>query len=430
VTMYNPSLNVADGGAHAAMHGTELAHHHHQTEGELAEFRAELIASTTPGRGDRSWSWKLLGNRSGDDFFYRAPGHLGKITPMFSLAIVDGNPLQAIFGNAQFLFPLAGLIVGIMATVQTHGAALPPTLGLDIALVVLGLLSGFAGLIGFLPILAGAIVTGHCFTVSEYITLFVLGCNYFAGPQIARRMRPLRAHRDRSGFDRFWHIAGDYSVQIVMSAFILGKFPALYPLVSGKEVTIAESEHTMWVVVIAACVVRQLLETMAREWYPQRMVIVAPHRQGRGRHELLDLAFRTVVQISFVAAAIYTVVGPNWRTPVICIAYAFMLFIEGIKKPFPFVTWIHRVIPVGIARIVFVMVIGELAAKYFIDHGVKTSGGLTGSIFLVVAALLFILTFLGRFRGEPWGPGVVWKFIGAGVVSVLICLALGVISFV
>jgi hypothetical protein len=429
MTMYESSLNVADGGAHAAMHGTELAHHH-QSEEEVTALRSDLVASTAPGRGDRSWTWKLAGSAAGDEFFYRTPGELGKITPMFSLAIVDGNPLQAIFGNLQFLLPLAGFVLGIMATIQTHGAALPPTLGIDAALVVIGLLSGFAGLVGFIPILVGAVVTGHCFSVSEYITLFVLGCNYFAGPQIARRIRPLRSHRDRSGFDRFWHIAGDYSVQIVMAAFILGKFPALYPLVSGKEVTIAESEHTMWVVVIAACVVRQILETIAREWYPQRTVIVAPRRQGRGRHELLDLAFRTVVQISFVAAAIYTVVGPNWRTPVICGAYALMLFVEGIKKPFPFVTWIHRIVPVGIARIVFVMVIGELAAKYFIEYGVKTSGDLTGSIFLVVAALLFLLTFFGRFRGQPWGPGVAWKFIGAGIVSILICLAIGAISFV
>lgn len=429
MTMFESALNAADGSADAAHHALG-GHHHHRTESEIIADRDALLARTLEGPGDRSWTWRLLGSAFGDRFFFRAPSHLGNITPMFSLAVVDGNPLQAIFGNAQFLLPTTGLGLGIAATLQQHGAALPPTLTLDAAIVVLGVLSGFAGQLAFLPMLVGAIVTGHCFSVSEYITLFTMGCNYFAGPQIARRIRPLRAHRDRTGFDRFWHVGGDYAVQLVMAAFILGKFPALYPLVSLKEVPIAEAEHTMWVIVLAAMVVRQLLETAAREWYPKRSLLVAPHELGSNRHPLLDLAFRTVVQISFVVAAVYTVVGPNWRTPIICGAYVLMQVIEGLKVQFPKVTWIHRIVPTGIARIVLVMVVGEFAARYFIEHGVSTSGDLTGSIFLVVAALLFVLTFFGRFRGEAWGKHPIWKLIGAGIVSILICLLLGIISFV
>ena len=392
-----------------------------------ADRRRAFIEATPPKGGDKGKLWRRFGFLAGDEFYYRSPSTLAKASPMFSFAIVDGRYSQAMFGNLSFLLPLLGLVAGIAASVEVAGNALPPHLFLFSVIVVLGILNGFAGLAAYLAFLTGAIVTGHFTNEHEIVTLFVLGCNWFAGPQLAQRLRPLKAHHDHVGFNRWWHQTADIGFILVMSAFILGKFCLIYPLVTGYEVEIAQHEEEVWLIVIAAYLVRLGLQTIAREWFPRRMAQVEP-RPLAHRNRWLNLFFLSVVQLSIVYLALHLALGDRWQLWAVVITYTFMLVIERLTTEFPFITWLHRIVPLGVARIVLVVIVGQLSARYFLDKGYNTAQSLTAMIFLVVAGLLFIFTGLGKVRGEKWEDHPIWKFFGASIMVILILLATGILS--
>ena len=394
-----------------------------------ANRRRAFIESTTPKAGDKGKIWRRFGFLAGDEFYYRSPSVLSKATSMFSFAIVDGRYSQAMFGNASFLLPLLGLIAGVAASIQVAGNALPPHLFLFSAILVLGILNGFAGLLGFGAFLVGAIATGHFTNEHEIVTLFVLGCNWFAGPQLAQRLRPLKAHHDHVGWNRWWHQLADVGFILVMSAFILGKFCLIYPLVTGYEVEIAAHEEEIWLIVIATFLVRLGLQTVAREWFPRRMAQVEP-RPLAHRNRWISLFFLSVVQLTIVYLALHIAVGDGWQIWTILTLYVSMLTIERMEKEFPFITWLHRVVPLGVARIVIVVILGQTSAKYFLGHGYDTAQSLTAMIFVVVAGALVVFTTLGKVRGEKWGDHHIWKFFGMAIMVTLMFLGTGVISFI
>ncbi|MEI6700364.1 MAG: hypothetical protein WCL38_01230 [Actinomycetota bacterium] len=394
-----------------------------------AEHRRALIAATEPKAGDLSKIWRRFGFVAGDEFYYRGPRTTSKFSPMFSLAIMDGKYVQALVGNLSFVLPILGVVFGVLASLQVHGNAIPPLFPLMAALSVLGILSGFAGLMGFLVFLMGCIATGHFTNEHQLITLFMLGCSWFAGPQIGARLRPMKSHHDKLGFDRRWHQVGDFLFQYVLTAFILGKFFLIYPLVSGYDVPIKNYEHEFWVVVAVAILVRLSFETVVREWFPRRSLEVSAMRLAV-RNRWLNLFFIVVVQMAIVVMAIHIAVGNIWQLWAISIIYGLMLVVERITTDFPKVTWLRRLVPSGVARILLVVVLAQLSAKYFIEHGYTTANVLTAMIFLLVAAVLFMLAVIEKFDGDPWGRHPIWKVFGFSVVLGLVLFGSEVVSLV
>lgn len=397
-------------------------------DGKTEAQRMEHVRLVDEGPGDRGWLWHLAGHRVGDEFYYRAPTIFSRFSKMFSLPLIDGSWTQAMFGNLSFLIPLVGLIAGILATGQVHGEALPPELPLMATILVVAILNSFAGLLAFIPLLVGAILHGNVHTVHQLVTLFVVGAMWIPGPQISRRIRPLQRHLDKDGFDRLWHVVGDYVVQIVITAFIVGKFARIIPIVSGIEVPIASKEHALWIVAVIAVPVRQLLETATREWFPRRSAVVEAKALVH-RNRWLTLFFEVGIQGSIVIGCLSTAIGFCWQLWVISGVYALMLIVEQSEADFPFITWIHRLVPVGVTRIVFVSVIGQFAARYFVEKGVHSSQDLTASIFIIVAIALFVITTLSKFPGNAWGRHPIWKALGASVIVFFVLLVTGTLSF-
>ncbi len=397
-------------------------------DGKTEARRMEHIRLVEEGAGDRGWLWRLAGYRAGDELYYRGPAIFARFSKMFSWPLIDSKWSQAMFGNLSFLIPIIGCIAGILTAVQVHGQALPPTFPLMATITGLAIVDPVAGVFAFAPIFLAAFFNGNVWTIHEAVTLFVLGAMWIPGPQIGRRLRPLQRHLHRKGFDRIWHFFGDYVVQGVITAFIVGKFVLIMPIVSGVAVPIADCERKMWIVAICAVPVRQLLETASREWFPRRLAVVEPKEMPH-RNRWLTLFFETVVQGIIVVGCLETAIGFCWQLWVISGVYALMLLTEEIEAEFPQVTWLHRIVPVGVARIVVVIVVGQFAARYFIGQGVHSSQQLTSSIFIIVALMLFVLASLAKFPGKPWGAHDLWKPIGAAVIVMLILLFTQSVSF-
>jgi len=382
------------------------------------------------GLGDEWPTWKFYGWSHGDKFFFLFPPRAAKITPMVSLAIDDAKYLQAIFGALGFFLPVAGFILGLMSTIKFGGYLVPPTTATYIAIVILSIFSAFAGMMALLPIAIGAIVTGNLTTISGAMTIFVLGCIWIAGPQLARRFRPLNDHRElqERPFDKWWIVSGDYAIQIIMTMFIIGKLTRILPIVCKLNVPVAKQEQLIWAVVGITVVFRQILETIARHHYPRRMFLATSNFRDVERNKAVNLVFVIVVQMTIVFAALSLVLGNTWQTWTVGSIYGLMLVVGAWKKEFPEKKWIYRLTPIGIARIALFIMLGQAAAHYFIGQGITDGVKLTGSIFLLISTILLILTFFGKYPGEPWPQNAFWKIVGVGTVALLIGHATGSLS--
>ena len=406
----------------------DLGHH----AVHLHDAHAHKLDDIDAGIGDESRTWRFFGWNHGDRFFAAVPLRAAKITPMVSFAIDDAKYLQAIFGALGFLLPIAGFVLGLLSTIKFGGYLVPPTTGTYIAIVILSIFSAFAGMMALLPIAVGALVTGNLTTISGAMTLFVLGCIWIAGPQLARRFRPLNDHRAMQDhpFDKWWTVVGDYVIQVIMTMFIMGKLTIVLPIVCKLNVPVAEQERLVWAVVGVAVIGRQILETIARHHYPRRMFMVTANIRSVERNKILNTFFVVAVQMSIVFAALSLVLGATWQTWTVGSIYGLMLIVGAWKKEFPEKKWVYRLTPMGIARIVLFIMLGEAAAHYFIGRGITDGVELTGFIFLIISTFLLILTFFGKYPGEPWPENALWKILGVGTVAMLIGLATGSLTLI
>ena len=398
----------------------------------LHDGHAHGLDDIEAGIGDESRTWKFYGWQHGDKFFRSFPPLAAKVTPMVSFAIDDAKYLQAMVGGFGFLLPIAGFILGLMSTLKFGGFVVPPDTTMYLVIMGLSIFSAFAGMMALVPIIVGAIVTGNLTTISSALTLFLLGCIWISGPQLARRFRPLNDHRtmDNEPFEKWWIVVGDYVIQLVMTMFILGKLTIVLPIVCGLNVPAAQHEPAVWVLTFVTVLLRQMLETVARHHYPRRLFLVTSDFHSVERKKVVNAAFVGGVQMLIVFGALSLVLGNSWQTWTIGGIYGLMLIVAGLRREFPEKKWIYRLTPIGIARIVLFMLLGEYSASYFIGRGVIDSVELTGAVFLVIAIFLLILTYFGKFPGDPWPKNVIWKILGVITVAVLIGLGTGTLSLI
>jgi len=406
------------------------AHFHMQhspIDGPVEGERRDRMEATTEGPGDKSKLWRLLGHEAADQYSFRFPGMVNRITPMVGNAVADGEWSRAMFGNLAFLLPFAGAVLGVFAVINTNGWAMPCTLPLFAAILCLGILDASAGLAAFITFGAGVVLSGHLNGVHPFVTLFAIAVVWYAGPQIPHKLRPIQRYPMMQGFDRFWRIGGDWVIDFLLVGFITASMVELMQLFTGMLVPIAEQYKQFWWISIGAMAVRLGLQSMAMYYFPRRLVAVR-HAGGPRRNRFLTLVFAGVVQAVICVASLYVVMGWRWQLWAIAILYMLMIGVEQLEWDFPEAKWIRRFIPISLTRILLAVIVGQLAASYFINHGVHDGRSLTAGIFLTVAVLLLVLTVFGKFKGESWPQHPVWRFFGFCVVAFLGAFALGVIQ--
>ena len=133
----------AVGSASASMGGLQ--------QGFLAQLgRANILGiSAALGRGDKSRSWKSPLTSRLDGLFTRWANRVSGFSPLFANVLADANYLRAMVGSISIItYPVAA-VIGFAASASVHHHALPPTIFLLIATMLLGVLDAFAGLIAY-----------------------------------------------------------------------------------------------------------------------------------------------------------------------------------------------------------------------------------------------------------------------------------------
>ena len=152
----------------------------------MAESAPVTTSSAAPPAVDALQTWKVFGYQLADRGALAMARRLSRISPLFPNAIEDATYLRVSLGNAWLLFPVVGVVLGVLGALSTEGFAVPPTTWIYLAIIALGILDASAGLIAFVVFATGTLVTGHLFTMHSVATVLVLGFLWFGGAEVIR----------------------------------------------------------------------------------------------------------------------------------------------------------------------------------------------------------------------------------------------------
>jgi len=302
--------------------------------------------------------------------------HLQQISPLIGQPFNDGIYLRSLLGNAYLALPALAVVLGILSLFDTQGLAITPSFTLCVAMMAVGVLDAFSGLVGFSVFAIGVVLSGHFFS-SHLITgptgsqgmlyaftgLFGVALLWFIAPQLAEKMRPMVVIEDEVGFRKFYMLAADFLVLPFLTILILGSMPALMPSLAGAYqqgiagVTIQEHMTAIKVIVALAMVVR-----VAIELFLHRRFAPIESAQQLARPPIVDRSLKTFTSLlAFVL--IWEIMGWMWQTPVVWIVYLLTEKFGVLGERFIRPSSIFRFVPRNLFKIFVILIFSQYAMK-------------------------------------------------------------------
>jgi hypothetical protein len=265
-----------------------------------------------PGRGDLSKSWdnKLTDNT---DFAFVWLAHrFNRFSPLLTRTVQDGNTIRAILGSwAALLLPI-GLILGIVAAINTGGQALPPTWIIVALIMAVAIYDAFAGFIAGAVFFLAALVTGNITNRPELLTAIGVMVLFFAPALLASAFRPFR-RLVRSQDDK-WERITDYALGTLLTFWVITKMVAAMNGLARLELPITNYGTELALIAAALLIVRVGLEDIAVEHYPMRLralhvEINKPSQSQKVRSLVFKIAVFFIMAAPFVGSLLNLVLG-------------------------------------------------------------------------------------------------------------------------
>ena len=398
------------------------------SRGKLASVvtkKLKALKPGEPGRGDLARTWAMPWTARTDAWISSVPKHVGKYTALLPGVLVDGSWARAMFGSAAFLLWGLGLVLGLVSAASVGFQALPPALPLMLAIIVLGILDAAAGMMAWLVIFVGALLTGNLTDLAELRTLLGLFVIFASIPLLAHAIRPLRRKVATTWMERFDQIA-DYVMPPVFLAFAAASmFKALNGL-SGLE--LIDKADIIWIqlTVAGAYLARRALEDVATYAYPQRSVQVQPEKltSPSVRLQWMSVGVRLIVFL-IIAVPFF---GFGWVTILAALLTAVPMALKIYEDRLPNLVWLNKWYPRGVFRFAMLLVIGLYLSAWLLgsqasDDQIRQ----TYNIILLPGIIAALIELVGR-EGWEW-PENWWKrVVGFAIWAFAVCVVTGVIS--
>jgi hypothetical protein len=331
-------------------------------------------------------------------------------------ALADGAWSRAMFGSGAQLLWLAGVMLGVISLLQTGFQAIPSSTPLLLAIMALGILDSMAGLLAWVVIFLGALITGHIREVADMRTAVGVALISITLSTLANYIRPLRRPKG-TGWVHVFDRVTDYLIPPIVIAFgAAGMAKALNGL-SGLEIISPDETMAIQVVAGLAVLLRLALEDLAIHLYPQRceaVVIPEPHLPSTS-WRLAAILGRTAITILILSAFI----GMGWFTFVLALLLAVPLVLRIWVHRMPNFPGLHRWTPRGLVKLTLVTIAGIYLATWIFSSS-STAAMLPAAlgILLIPTAFLSIVDTFARSGGE-WGG--VWTKRLAGIALWVLC---------
>jgi hypothetical protein len=258
------------------------------------------LLKNEPGKGDLSKSWD---NRFTDetDFAFVSLAHrFNRFSPLLTRTVQDGNTIRAIIGSwAGLLMPI-GLILGIVAAVNTGGQALPPAWGIVALIMAVAIYDAFAGFISGSVFFLAALLTGNITNRPEFLTAIGVMVLFFAPALLASAFRPFR--RLVRNQDDMWERITDYALGTLLTFWVITKMVAAMNGLARLELPITDYGTELALIAAGLLLIRVAFEDIAVEHYPMRLrALHVEIKKPSQNQKIRSLAFK--VFVFFIMAA-------------------------------------------------------------------------------------------------------------------------------
>jgi hypothetical protein len=346
-----------------------------------------------PGKGDLSKTWDNRFTDNTDFAFVSIAHRFNRFSPLLTRTIQDGNTVRAIIGSwAALLMPI-GLILGVVASVNTGGQALPPAWTIVALIMAVAIYDAFAGFIAGTVFFLAALVTGHITNRPEFLTAIGVMVLFFAPALLASAFRPFR--RLVRNQDDKWERVTDYALGTLLTFWVITKMVAAMNGLARLELPITNYGTELALIAAVLLIVRVALEDIAVEHYPMRLraihvEIKKPSQSQKIRSLALKVAIFFVMAAPFVGSLLNLVLG----TILFAIPQFTALSLEDNlpkKKIY---------LPKGAFKIVVMIFVMALAAN-LIEGAFSSPEAFLKWSFVVMALPGFILHYLDAISDEP-----------------------------
>ena len=258
------------------------------------------LLKNEPGRGDLSRSWDNRFTDESDYIFVSLSHRFNRFSPLLTRTIQDGNTVRAMIGSwAALLMPI-GLILGIVATFNTAGQALPPAWTIVALIMAVAIFDAFAGFIAGLVFFLAALLTGNITNRPEFLTTIGVMVLFFAPALLASSFRPFR--RLVRNQDDLWERITDYALGTLLTFWVITKMVAAMNGLARLELPITDYGTELAVIAAALLLLRVALEDVAVEHYPMRLrALHVEIKKPTQNEKIRSLAFK--IFVFFIMAA-------------------------------------------------------------------------------------------------------------------------------
>jgi hypothetical protein len=216
---------------------------------------------------------------------------MDKFSPLLVRTIQDGNTLRAIFGSWYLLLLPIALGLGLSASIDVSGNALPPAVGIIIAVMAIAVFDAFSGFIAGSIFFCATLLTGHLGSRSELLTTLGVLVLFFAPALLASSFRPFR--RDIKNGDDLWERLTDLALGTLLTYWVITKMVGAMNGLARLELPITNYAHELGLYAAVLLVLRFALEEVTTRLYPVRLEILHVEISERDIHQkIISLEFK------------------------------------------------------------------------------------------------------------------------------------------
>jgi hypothetical protein len=310
-------LHLAGFAALAAL--TSIKRNEKQSEEEQDQESLQSVSSgalkllkNEPGKGDLSKSWDNRYTDESDFIFVSLAHRFNRFSPLLTRTIQDGNTVRSMIGSwAALLMPI-GLILGIIAVVNTGGQSLPPVWTIVALIMAVAIFDAFAGFIAGFVFFLAALLTGNITNRPELLTTIGVMVLFFAPALLASAFRPFR--RLVRNQDDLWERITDYALGTLLTFWVITKMVAAMNGLARLELPITDYGTELALIAAALLLIRVALEDIAVEHYPMRLralhvEIRKPSQNQKIRSLALKIFVFFIMAAPFVGSTLNLVLG-------------------------------------------------------------------------------------------------------------------------
>jgi hypothetical protein len=396
-------LHLAGFAALAAL--TSIKRNEKQSDEEQDQESLQSVSSgalkllkNEPGKGDLSNTWDNRFTDNTDFAFVSLAHRFNRFSPLLTRTIQDGNTVRAMLGSwAALLMPI-GLILGIIAVIDTGGQSLPPVWTIVALIMAVAIFDAFAGLVAGFVFFLAALVTGNITNRPELLTTIGVMVLFFAPALLASAFRPFR--RLVRNQDDMWERITDYALGTLLTFWVITKMVAAMNGLARLELPITDYGTELALIAAGLLLIRVALEDIAVEQYPMRLrALHVEIKKPSQSQKVRSLAFKIFVFFIMAAPFVGSTLNLVLGTLLFAIPQITSLSLEdNLPKK-------KLYLPKGVLKTVVMIFVMALASN-MIEGAFSSPEAFLKWSFVVMALPGFILHYLDAITDTPEGD---WK---------------------